>query len=66
MNTHIAGSSCLDVDGDVVEELEQLKDKSSALSQTITSIGSNTEFRDRGREMVEKAKNVEEVALDQI
>lgn len=66
MNTHIADSSSLDVDGDVVEELEQLKDKSSALSQTITSIGSNTEFRDRGREMVEKAKNVEEVALDQI
>lgn len=66
INAHIAESSSLDVDEGVVEELEQLKDKSSALSQTITSIGNNTEFRDRGREMVEKAKNVENAALDQI
>lgn len=66
INTHIADSSSLNVDEEVVDELEELKDKCSALAEAVTSMGPNTEFKDRGRKMVEKAKTVEEVALDKI
>lgn len=66
INTHIADASSLSIDEEVVDELEDLKDRCSALAQATTAMGPNTEFQDRGREMVDKATRVEEIALDRI
>lgn len=66
ITNHISDAKSVNVDQDIVDELEELSRLCSALHDIRISLGSHTEFKEQGREMVEQAEDVEEQVLRKI
>ena len=66
INGNIGESKSVEVDQDVVDELEELGRLCSSLSDVLTRMGTNEDFRERGREIVGQAEKVEELSLAEL
>ncbi|MFP8953137.1 hypothetical protein ACLI4Z_09225 [Natrialbaceae archaeon A-arb3/5] len=66
INGHIGESKSVEVDQDVVDELEELGRLCSSLSDVLTRMGTNEDFRERGREIIDQAEKVEELSLAEL
>lgn len=63
INSHIGEGKSIDVDDGLIEEVRELSGLCTSLADVPTGLGDNSQFRDMGREISEKASAVEDEAL---